>query len=121
MRVTVSAPDLSLPVEAQGHLRLDAPSGRTLELVADGDTLTLEVPTWADLNGLSPSALRARLATARNLSAVLSTCALTLKLTTRDRVFLELGANVKPSWFSRLIRIGPVRFRSPLIGLFFRR
>ena len=121
MHATVSVPDLHLPVEAQGHLRIDAPTGRTLDLVANGDTLTLDVPTWADLKGLSSSALRARLATVRNLSAVLSTCALTLKFTTRDRVFLELGANVKPSWFSRLTRIGPVRFKRAVFGLFLRR
>ena len=39
MLVTASKPDLFLPVEAQGHLRLDAPTGRTLELIAEGDTL----------------------------------------------------------------------------------
>ena len=121
MRATVSAPDLSLPVEAQGHLRLDAPSGRTLELVADGDALTLEVPTWAELNDLSPSSWRVRLTMLRNLSAVLSTCALTLNLTTRDRVFLELGANVRPGWFARLARLGPVRLKGPVTGFFLRR
>ena len=121
MRVTVSAPDLSLPVEAQGHLRLDAPSGRTLDFLANGDTLTLDVPTRGELDGLSPSSWTARLRATRNLSTVLSAGALTLKLTTRGRVFLELGANVRPNWFARLARLGPVRLKRPFIGLLLRR
>ncbi len=102
-------------------MRLDAPSGRTLDFVADGDALTLDVPTWAELDGLSPTSWTARSSAVQKLSAVLSTCALTLRLTTRGKVFLELGAKVRPNWFARLAGLGPVRLKSPVIGLFFRR
>lgn len=121
MRATVSMPDLFLPIDAQGHLRFDAPSGRTLDFDADGDVLTLNVPTWVELTGLSPRPWSARVTAIRHLSGLLSTYALTLRLSTQGRVFLELGANVRPNWLARIAGLGRVRLSSPVIGLFFRR
>ena len=115
------APELYLPIEAQGSLRLDAPSGRTVALTANRDTLTLEVPTWSELKGLSPRSWSARLMNLRRLSALLSTCALTLRMQTRGQTFLEIGANVRPNVFAKLAGLSSVRPTASLLRLLLRR
>ena len=116
-----SAPDLRLPVAAQGRLRLDAPSGRRLDLEANGNALTLEVPTWTELRLLSPAGWAARSSALRKLAAVLEVSALTLTLASHGKPFLELGAGVRPNLLTRLARLGPARLSASVVRFYFRR
>lgn len=107
--MTASRPDIFLPVEAQGHLRLDAPSGRSLELVADGDTLRLDVERFRDVRSMIPRSARLRGQSTRTLAAVLSTYGLTLRVVSAGKTVFEIGRQARPSWLARLIGLAPAR------------
>lgn len=110
-----------MPVEAQGSLRLDAPTGRTLEVVADGDNLRLDVPTWSDLRAMMPRSLRARGRAVRMTADVLRTYGLTLSLETAGKPFFQIGHNVKAGWLAGLIGLAPARISLRALLLRFKR
>ncbi len=118
--MTASRPDISLPVEAQGHLRLDAPSGRTLDLVADGDTLRLDVESFEDIRSMIPRSARLRGQSTRTLGAVLSTYGLTLNVVSAGKSVFEIGRQAEPNWLARLLGLAPARIPLSAIGLLFR-
>ena len=121
MLVTASRPDRSLPIEAQGRLRLDAPTGRALDLIADGDTLTLEVRSFRDIKSLVPHSARRRRHSARTLAGVLETYGLTFRMTSLGKSVFEVGQKTRPNWLARLLGLGPARIPLSAIGLLFRR
>ena len=118
--MTASRPDISLPVEAQGHLRLDAPSGRTLDLVADGDTLRLDVESFKDVRSMIPRSARLRGQSTRTLGTVLRTYGLTLKVVSAGKPVFEIGRKAEPNWLARLLGLAPARIPVSAIGLLFR-
>ena len=115
--MTVFRPDVSLPVEAQGKLRLDAPTGRSLEFVADGDTLRLDLPGWAELQTLIPRSSRARARAVRSLANVLDAYRLELSLEYAGKPFFRLGHNADSNWLARLLGLAPARISLSAIRL----
>jgi len=119
--VTAPTPERKLPVEARGHLRLDAPSGRTLGLVADGETLRLNVPGWRDLVAVVPRSARFRGQSIRALGNVLSTCDLALSVESAGSVVCRVGRNVRRNWIARLLGLAPARIPVTAVRLLFKR
>ena len=110
-----------MPVDAQGTVRLDAPTGRSLALVADGDTLRLDLPGWPEARAMLPGSFGARGRLVRRLGNGLAACGLTLSLESAGKPVFQLGRDVRPSWLARLLGLGPGRMPLSAIGLFFRR
>ncbi len=101
-------PDIFLPLEANGQLRLDAPTGRSLDLVADGQTLRLDIPGLQELRTMSmPFQSRAR--TVRVVAAVLASHGLTLVMESAGKSVLLVGSSVRPNWLARLLGLAPAR------------
>jgi hypothetical protein len=109
-----------LPIDTDGHLRLEAPSGRILDLVAEGRVLRLEVPGRSELRALTPRAGAARSQLLHRVAGLLSAYDLTLRLESRGRPFFTLGAGVRPNWLSRLLGVAPARTRISALALLFR-
>ena len=106
-----SKPESTRPVEAHGSLRLDTPGGRSLNLVADGDTLRLELPGWGDSLSLLPRSMRGRARAVRFLSDQLATHELALSLETDGQSVVRLGHDTTPSWLARLLGLGATNLR----------
>lgn len=103
-----SRPDTFRPVDAHGTLRVDTPGGRSLDLVADGETLRLELPGWSDARSVLPRSPFGRARAARFVANLLATHGLTLRLESAGQPVLQLGHNTPPSWLARLFGLGPV-------------
>lgn len=101
-----SRPERIRPLDAHGSLRIDTPSGRSLNLVAEGDTLRLELPGWGDARGALPRSLGGRIRAARLLADSLSTHGLTLSLESAGRSVVRFGRNASTSWLARLLGLG---------------
>ncbi len=114
-------PDAALPVDAQGILRIDAPTGRSLELVASGDTLRLELPGWPEARAMLPRSVGARGRAVGRLSELLSGLDLMLILESAGKPVMQLGAGVRPSWLARLLGLAPARIPLAAVALFFSR
>jgi hypothetical protein len=114
-----SRPEHFRPVDAHGTLRIDTPSGRSLNLVAEGETLRLELPGWADTRGVLPRSLRGRIQAARFVANLLSVHGLTLSLESAGRAVVRLGHNTRASWLARLLRLGPTSVSVPALRLLF--
>ena len=119
--MTTPRPETRLAVDAQGHLRLESPTGRTLDLVADGDSLHLEVSGWEDIRSLVPGARRARGRMIRVLANILATCGLTLSLESAGKPVGRVGHGVRPSWLARVLGLAPARIPLTAVALLFRR
>ena len=114
-------PDALMPVDAQGSLRIDGPTGRALALMAEGDTLRLELPGWPEARAMMPrsSALRGR--AVGRLGRALEAYGLTLSLESAGKPVFQLGQGVRPTWLARLLGLGPARIPLSAIALFFKR
>ena len=119
--VTAPAPEACRLIDAEGRLRLEAPSGRRLEFVAEGSALRLDVPTWTELSALVPQTRGTRSRLLRRAGVLLSTHGLTLRVESGGRTCFELGAAIRPNWLSRLLRLAPGRLSLSAIALFLRR
>lgn len=102
-------------------LRLDTPAGRSLELVAEGDSLRMEVPGWHAARELMPRSLRRRRRSLRLLAKLFDVHGLTLTLMTSGKPILRLGHDVSPSLLSRLLGLAPARISLTALGLLLRR
>lgn len=114
-------PDVHMPVDAQGSLRIDGPTGRSLALMAEGDTLRLELPGWPEARAMMPRSFGARGRAIGQLGHVLSACGLTLSLESAGKPVLQLGQGVRSSWLARLLGLAPARIPLSAIALFFKR
>ncbi len=115
------SPDQILPIEAHGTLRLDAPTGRSIDLVADGSILQLELPGWAEARNLMPRSFKARAKAVRSVAQVLQTYGLTFSLQTAGASLCTLGHGVRPTWFARLLGLAPAHIPLSAIRLLLRR
>lgn len=115
-----SRPENIRLIDAHGTLRLDTPSGRSLDLVADGDTVRLELPGWSDARSVLPGSIRARARSVRILADLLAMHGLTLILETAGQPALRLGHNTPPSWLARLLGLGATDLPVSTIRLLFR-
>ena len=116
-----SRPEACLPVEVRGALRLDAPTGRSLELMADSNTLRLDLPGWPEARAMIPRSFGTRARTVRQLATVLTSYGLTLSLESAGKPVFRLGCNVRPSWLARLAGLAPARIPLSAIRMLFRR
>ena len=116
-----SQPDLHLPIEAQGTLRLEAPTGRSFELKADGARVSAELPGWSELHSAVPRSFRARTRLIRTFAKLLSINGLTMSLQTNGRPVFELGCGTKPNWLSRLLGLAPAYVSLSVFRLIFKR
>jgi hypothetical protein len=109
--VTVSRPDITLPIDVRGDVCLVGPSGRQVTLRAAGSELLLAVPGWAELKLLGPRSLLAqRRALAATLRA-LRTLHLTLRVDVGGQPAFGLGHGVRTSWLARLLGLASADIR----------
>ncbi len=97
-----------LPIEVRGDLRLAAPSGRVVRLSGDSTGLRLDVPRWNDLAGLGPQSFVARRRLIRSAAGQFAMLGLSLDVVLQGQQLLRLGGDVKPTWLSRVLRLGHV-------------
>ena len=113
-------PELIMPVDAHGTLRLDMPGGEALDLVAEGARLTIDLQGLTRLGAFIPGSWRARRRSLRFAANALSTCGLTFSLESAGEPILQFGSNTRPSWIARLMRLGPVNLPFSAIFRLFR-
>ena len=114
-------PDALMPVDAQGSLRIDGPTGRSLALRAEGDTLRLELPGWPEARTMMPRSFASRSRAVGHLGRVLSAYGLTLSLESAGRPVLRLGQGVRPTWLARLLGLGSAHIPLSAITFILRR
>ena len=101
--MTVSRPDITLPIDVRGDVCLVSPSGRQVTLRASGSELRLAVPGWAEFGQLGPRSLLAqRRALATALRSLRKLC-LTLEVNVDGRRAFGLGHGVRTSLLARLL------------------
>lgn len=116
-----SRPEGYRPVAAHGTLRLDTPSGRSLDLVANGVELRLALPDLQEARAIMPRSLRARRRALRFFASMLATHGLAFSLEARGKPLLRVGHRVTPSWLARVLGLAPAYIPLSAIGLLFRR
>ncbi|MGB5719461.1 MAG: hypothetical protein WBM34_02125 [Woeseiaceae bacterium] len=114
-------PEFFRPVDAEGALFLDAPSGQSLKLVANGTSLHLDVPRWVDVRGLVPRSFRGRREAIRFFAKAFATHGLTLSLESAGKSVLRLGYNTTPSWLARVLGLAPAYVPFSALRLLVRR
>lgn len=114
--MTAHRPEVFLPVEAHGSLRLDMPGGQALDLVAEGARLRVDLRGLAETGAMMQGSWRDRVRSLRLASTTLSIYGLTLSLESAGKAVVRFGGNTKPSWIARLMRLGPVHL--PLSAIF---
>lgn len=92
----------------RGDLRLNAPSGRTVRLFAEGPRLRLVVPNWQDLVVIGPQSLAGRRRVMVSAARRLALLGLSLDIVLQGRQLLSVGDKVKPTWLSRVLGLGSV-------------
>jgi len=112
----VSRPEVYLPVDLRGSLIVDTPSGRSIALRAEGATLRVEVPGWAEVKSAVPSSMRDRRRRLRLVDDTLRVCGLKLILEASGKPFLLLGAETRASWLARLLGLAPADVRLSAVG-----
>ena len=102
-------PELAMPVEARGMLRLDPPVGRPLELIAEGGRLRVELPSFREARRAFPPTVGVRGRALRSVGSVLSAYGLTVSLESAGRPVLQLGCDAPPNWLAYLLGLAPCR------------
>jgi len=116
-----SRPEAPRPVEVQGSLHLDTPCGGSLELVADGESLRMEVAGWREVRDLVPRSFRGRRHSLRSLANVFETHGLTFSLESAGKPVFRLGYDATPSLLARLLGLSPAYIPLSAVGLLLRR
>ena len=101
-------PNLFLPIETRGSLRVETPSGEHFDLVADGSCLRADLREFSDLNGLAPRSWLARRRLVARAARLLTTFGLRLDLGVAKQHTIVIGAGARPSLVARLLGLGPV-------------
>mgnify|MGYP000340834861 CR=1 FL=1 len=113
-------PDDVQPVEARGLLRLDTPEGHSLNLVADGDTLRLDLPGWREARAVAPGSFRGRKNALNLLAKGLTAHGLRLSVESAGKPVLLLGYETAPSWLARLLGLAPACIPMSAVRMLFR-
>jgi hypothetical protein len=116
-----SRPEAVRPVDAHGTVRLDTPGGRTLNLVADGENLRLELSGWRAARELMPRSFRGRRRSLQGLADLFATHGLTFNLESGGKPLLRLGHGAQANWFARLLGLAPAQVPVSAIGFLFKR
>lgn len=120
VRVTVSKPDIRLPVDAQGELFLDGPNGCRVTAHATGSRLHVAAPGWSELRQLGPRSLMAKRRALKATIRALETLGLTLDLAVAGHRAVGLGAGVKPTLLARLLGLTSTDIRFSTVIEFLR-
>ena len=102
-------------------LRLDTPGGHSVNLVADGDKLRLEIQGWREIREFMPRSFRSARDGLRSCAALFSSHGLTLILESAGKPIFRLGHNTSASWLARLLGLAPAYIPVSAVGFFFRR
>ena len=116
-----SRPEGFRPVEAQGTLSFDTPGGRSVNLVAEGENLRLELDGWRDVREFMPRSFRSGRQSLRTLADVFAMHGLTLSLESAGRPILRLGHNASATWLARLLGLAPAYIPVSAFALIFKR
>ena len=108
------------PVDAHGTVRLETPAGRSLDLLADGENIRLELPGWRTVRELMPRSFRGRRRALHLLANLFATHGLTFSLESGGKLILRFGHNVPPSWLARLLGLAPAYVPVSAIGALLR-
>ncbi len=103
--VTAPRPDIALPIDVHGELRLDGPSSGHATLSAKGPLLRLAVPGWATLHSLGPTSLPAKRRALKIAISTLKTSRLSLDVSVGGRRAFGLGEGVRTTLLARLLRL----------------
>ena len=109
------------PVDAEGTLRFDTPSGGSINLVADGESLRVEMPSWGDARTLWPRSFGARKRAMHSVANVFAAHGLTLSVESAGKSVLRLGHNTSPSLLARVLGLAPAYIPFSAIRVLFRR
>ncbi len=101
-------PDIALPVDAVGSLRVDTPGGQRIDVVADGSRVRVEAPHWKELRQLGPRSVLARRRAVVRATRALEILGLYAEIDVAQRHALRLGAGTRPSLVARLLGLGRV-------------
>ena len=101
--------------------RIDAPTGRPLSVRAEGASLHVDVPGWAELKAAAPVSMRELRRRLRRIDVALRACGLKLSLESSGRPFLQLGHDTNANWLARMLGLAPACLRPSVIGLMIRR
>ena len=104
------------PVDTHGTVRLETPAGRSLDLLADGENIRLELPGWRTVRELMPRSFRGRRRALHLLANLFATHGLTFSLESGGKPILRFGHNVPPSWLARLLGLAPAYVPVSAIG-----
>ncbi len=115
------APRPERPVDAEGTLRFDAPSGKAINMIADGERLRVEMPSWEDARTVWPRSFRGRRRALHSAARVLELHGLVLSVESAGKSVLRLGHNTSPSWLARLLGLAPADIPFSAVRLLFRR
>lgn len=116
--MTASRPDTALPIDVDGELRLDGPSGRPVALTARGSQLSLAVAGWANLNEFGPGSLRARRRALATAIKALRVLRLRLDVAVGGERAFGIGEGVKTTLLARLFGLPSTDLRvSNLVSL----
>lgn len=106
-----------MPVEVQGTLHLDAPSGGIVRLEAGGRVLSLRAATLGDLRDLLPGGVGALPSRLRRAAAALALAGLALDVRVDGRRLLRCGVDTRPNWIALLARLPMTRIQiRPLLA-----
>ena len=108
------------PIEAQGNLRFDTADGHSLNLVADGENLRLDLPGWREARAVAPRSFRGRKQVLGLLAKGLATHGLTLSVESAGKPVMRLGYETSPNWLSRLLGLAPAYVPVSAIRMIFR-
>ena len=108
------------PIEAQGNLRFDTPDGHSLNLVADGENLRLDLPGWREARAVAPRSFRGRKQVLSFLAKRLAAHGLTLSVESAGKVVLRLDHETPPNWLARLLGLAPAYVPVSAIRMIFR-
>ncbi|MEM8738425.1 MAG: hypothetical protein AAGG38_08120 [Planctomycetota bacterium] len=105
----------SLNLQLDGKLTLES-EGHTVELTADGQSLTLSADSMSALRSLAAAPSQTKKTKAlRALADTLERQNLDLTINLQGQDVARLGANVKPDTLARLFSLGPVNLESRAI------
>lgn len=109
------------PFDAHGTVHIDTPAGRSLDLVADGDNLRLDLSGWRAARELMPRSFNGRRRALHVLAKLFAVHGLTFSLESGGKSILRLDHDVPPSWLARLLGLAPAHVPISAIGVLFRR
>lgn len=109
--MTASRPDISLPIDVHGELRLEGPGPSPVTLTAQGSQLRLAAPGWVSLGRLGPRSLLAQRRLLSAATVVLKKARLTVNVSVDGRPAFAIGDGVRTTLLARLLGLTSTNLR----------